>query len=106
MQRIWLILALAAAACGHGMHSGDHGDGGDGGAGSAGGDGRGSGDGGVPVGPCLVSGFPSVAWPTTGRDPTSVAVADFDGDGHPDLAVTDYLDNDVSVLLDDGGGGR
>jgi hypothetical protein len=36
--------------------------------------------------------------------PTSVAVADFNGDGKLDLAVTNYQDTSVSVLLGNGDG--
>ena len=34
-----------------------------------------------------------------GRDPSAVAVGDFDGDGLPDLAVTNHDGNSVSILL-------
>jgi hypothetical protein len=36
---------------------------------------------------------------STGMFPTSVAVADFNGDGKPDLAVTNSSDMSISVLL-------
>ena len=40
-----------------------------------------------------------------GALPTSVAIGDFDNDGNPDLAVTNFLSNDVTILLGDGVGG-
>jgi type II secretory pathway component GspD/PulD (secretin) len=40
-----------------------------------------------------------------GNGPTSIAVADFNVDGLPDLAVSDETDNAVSLLLGTGGGG-
>ena len=42
---------------------------------------------------------------TTGSYPRSVAVGDFNGDGEADLAVADYSDSTVSVLLGNGDGG-
>jgi hypothetical protein len=42
---------------------------------------------------------------TGDTSPSSVAVADFNGDGKPDLAVADYNFSDVAILLNDGGGG-
>src|SRR6516162_7159810 len=39
-----------------------------------------------------------------GSSPMSVAVGDFNGDRIPDLAVTNYGDNTVSVLLGQGDG--
>jgi hypothetical protein len=41
----------------------------------------------------------------TGSSPLSVGVGDFNGDAHPDLAVTNYASNTVSILLGDGLGG-
>jgi len=40
----------------------------------------------------------------TGSRPTSIATADFNGDGKLDLAVSNYGSNNVSVLLGDGDG--
>ena len=40
-----------------------------------------------------------------GGSPDDVAIADFDADGAPDLAVTNIADGTVSVLLGDGAGG-
>ncbi len=40
----------------------------------------------------------------TGLSPTNVAVADFNNDTKPDLAVTNQVTNDVSILLGNGNG--
>ena len=45
---------------------------------------------------------PQVAY-DVGSEPDSVTAADFNGDGKPDLAVANYYDNSVSVLLNLGG---
>jgi uncharacterized protein (TIGR03437 family) len=42
---------------------------------------------------------------STGRLPYSLAVGDFNGDGNLDLAVANYQDNDVTVVLGNGAGG-
>jgi hypothetical protein len=38
----------------------------------------------------------------TGNDPVSIAVGDLNGDGIPDLAVVNYNDNTITILLCDG----
>lgn len=47
---------------------------------------------------CPVSFAPAVNY-ATGPSAASVAVGDLDGDGRPDLAVANYNDNSVSILL-------
>ena len=42
---------------------------------------------------------------TTGTNPYGVAIGDLDGDGKPDLAVTNYGTNNISVLLNTGSAG-
>jgi hypothetical protein len=37
-----------------------------------------------------------------GRGPSQVAVGEFNGDGHPDLAVSNFLSGNVSILLGQG----
>ena len=49
----------------------------------------------------LTSNLPSYI---TGKSPYSVAIGDLNNDGHPDLAVANYLDNTVSVLINQGDG--
>jgi hypothetical protein len=39
-----------------------------------------------------------------GFDPVAVAIGDFDGDGKDDVAASDYLDNQLSILLGNGDG--
>jgi hypothetical protein len=46
----------------------------------------------------------SYALPATSTDPRSIAVGDFNGDGHLDLAVADHSSSTVSVLLGNGNG--
>lgn len=43
--------------------------------------------------------FASAATYTVGKQPYQVAVGDLNGDGHPDLAVTNYGANTVTILL-------
>jgi Flp pilus assembly secretin CpaC len=40
----------------------------------------------------------------TGKGPISVAIADFNKDGHPDLVVANQMDGTISVLLGNGDG--
>ncbi|UCG17361.1 MAG: hypothetical protein JSV19_04875, partial [Phycisphaerales bacterium] len=47
--------------------------------------------------------FPGAQY-TAGTRPTCVAVADLDGDGDADFAVANWESENVSVLLNDGGG--
>src|SRR5580700_5042509 len=42
-------------------------------------------------------------WPV-GTNPVSIAVADFNGDGKLDMAVSDETDSQISVLLNNGDG--
>jgi hypothetical protein len=49
--------------------------------------------------------FASAQTYTVGRLPYQVAIGDLNGDGIPDLAVTNYGDNTVSVLYGQSGGG-
>jgi hypothetical protein len=42
---------------------------------------------------------------TVGTQPQSIAVADFNGDGHPDFAVANINGNQLSILLGSGSGG-
>jgi len=41
---------------------------------------------------------------TTGKNPCSIAVADFNGDGHADLAVVNDSANNISIFLGNGDG--
>ncbi|MDR3725650.1 MAG: FG-GAP-like repeat-containing protein, partial [Terracidiphilus sp.] len=42
--------------------------------------------------------------PATGSQPDAMAVGDFNGDGKPDLAIANYADNSVTILLGNGDG--
>jgi uncharacterized repeat protein (TIGR01451 family) len=63
----------------------------------------GNGDGSFRPDPFSSPGLPPGTF-AVGKSPTSVAVADLDGDGKLDLVVTNYKDNTVSVLLGNGDG--
>ena len=41
----------------------------------------------------------------SGTQPASIAIGDVNGDGKPDLAVANFLSNDVTILLGNGSGG-
>jgi hypothetical protein len=47
--------------------------------------------------------LPAVNYPT-GAEPFTVAIADFNGDGKPDLAAANYVDGTISILLGRGDG--
>jgi hypothetical protein len=51
--------------------------------------------------PCFFA--PQVRY-AVGRQPYAVAVGDFNGDGKPDLAVSNIADNTISILMGQGGG--
>src|SRR5262249_42489228 len=42
---------------------------------------------------------------SAGSHPYSVAVGDFNGDGKPDLALANFVSDNVTILLGDGSGG-
>jgi uncharacterized repeat protein (TIGR01451 family) len=47
----------------------------------------------------------AVTYPTDGQFPYSIAIGDLNGDGNPDVVVSNINSNTVSVLLGDGQGG-
>ncbi len=67
----------------------------------------------IPISASSVALNPSCAAPafapqvivSVGQSPTSIAVADLDGDALLDMAVTNLLDDTVSILLGNGSGG-
>lgn len=50
------------------------------------------------------AGFALLTTLSSFNGPTDVVIGDFNGDGHPDLAVTEYDGNDVTVWSGDGSG--
>jgi subtilisin-like proprotein convertase family protein len=57
----------------------------------------------LPAASCATPSF-SPANYSAGVNPTNLAVADFNNDSKPDLAVTNQVSNDVSILLGNGDG--
>ena len=53
----------------------------------------------------LSAGFPVLTQLSAGSQPNSVAVGDFNGDGHQDIAVVNTGGNTVSIFLGNGAGG-
>jgi FG-GAP-like repeat/FG-GAP repeat len=49
--------------------------------------------------PGIYSTQPGVGYPTTGTDPSSIAVADLEGSGHLDLVVANYGSGSVTVFI-------
>ena len=48
--------------------------------------------------------YPSSGGDPLGQNPTGIAVGDFDFDGRADLALSNFVSDNVSVLLGTGGG--
>jgi hypothetical protein len=63
------------------------------------------GSGSVVQAQCMAPSFAAPADVTAGSKPYHAAVADFNGDGRADIALSNPVDNTVSLLLGDGGGG-
>jgi len=57
----------------------------------------------LPPGSCSAASFTPTNF-GVGNSPTNVAVADYNGDGKQDLAVTNQVSNDISILLGNGNG--
>ncbi len=57
----------------------------------------------LPPASCSAASFAPTSFPV-GINPTNVAVADYNNDGKADLAVTNQVSNDVSILLGNGDG--
>src|SRR5205085_2658808 len=53
---------------------------------------------------CPSPSFGPATYFSVGTQPQSVAVSDFNRDGKSDLAVANYMSNNLSVLLGDGNG--
>ncbi|MBI3818474.1 MAG: VCBS repeat-containing protein [Planctomycetes bacterium] len=51
-----------------------------------------------------VGGFVTGKYYKAGNSPTSIAIADFNNDGKPDLSVTNAYSNDLSILLGESNG--
>jgi uncharacterized repeat protein (TIGR01451 family) len=58
----------------------------------------------VPPANTLAQSFRSAPIFSAGTNPASIATADFNGDGRPDLAVANMLSDNISILLADGPG--
>ncbi len=59
----------------------------------------------VPVLATAAIDFDAPDYYPVGNIPQSLSTGDYDGDGHPDLAVVNWQDGDITVLLGDGQGG-
>jgi subtilisin-like proprotein convertase family protein len=56
------------------------------------------------AGGCAAPGFTRGRYDTGGVNPTNVAIADLNNDSKPDLAVTNQVSNDVTVMIGNGDG--